>query len=290
MGKRRGKKRMAKKIRLEQSGKEALMSQFAAWLNGTRFLNKKLTFDMPNMAVTQRAKVSFTATAFAKMQYLIQHFDSEVAWHGVCKRIEDKSEFIISDIMLYPQEVTGATVNTDQTAYQNWLYALDDEQFNNCRFQGHSHVNMGTTASAVDLEHQDGLLAQVPDDGFYVFGIFNKTGKQNFMIYDLLNNVYFDEKDVDVDIVEDESGFKAFTDSLELVTKKTYSTGFATGTGYYTGGQTKTTTTQPIKQTTTTPAATTPATTNQPAQKVSRADGFDLDDYGWGSYGSSWGY
>lgn len=290
MGKRRGKKRMAKKIRLEQSGKEALMSQFAAWLNGTRFLNKKLTFDMPNMAVTQRAKVSFTATAFAKMQYLIQHFDSEVAWHGVCKRIEDKSEFIISDIMLYPQEVTGATVNTDQTAYQNWLYDLDDEQFNNCRFQGHSHVNMGTTASAVDLEHQDGLLAQVPDDGFYVFGIFNKSGKQNFMIYDLLNNVYFDEKDVDVDIVEDESGFKAFTDSLKLVTKKTYSTGFATGTGYYTGGQTKTTTTQPIKQTTAIPAATTSAITNQPAQKVSRADGFDLDDYGWGSYGSSWGY
>lgn len=283
---------MAKKIKLGQESKQNLMTQFEQWLNATRFLNKKLTFEMPVMTETARAKVNMTATAYMKMQYLIMNFESEVAWHGVAKRVGTASEFIIDDIMLYPQEVTGSTVNTDQQKYQEWLYALDDDHFNNNRFQGHSHVNMGCSPSAVDLEHQDGLLSQVGDDDYYIFGIFNKKGVRNFMIYDLLNNIYFEDKDVDFEVVEDVSGFKAFIDNLGVVTRKTYATGFATGAGYYTGGQTaitnKTTASTAKTAATSTVTEIGTAKTTQ-AQKVSRADGFDMSDYEWGAYGQYWG-
>ena len=35
-----------------------------------------------------------------------------------------------------PQEVTVSTVNTDQAAYTEWLYGLDDDTFNKIRMQG----------------------------------------------------------------------------------------------------------------------------------------------------------
>ena len=69
--------------------------------------------------------------------------------HGTVLRTEnsksDSNEFIVEDIFVYPQEVTGSTVTTDQEAYSKWLYELDDDIFNNLRMQSHSHCNMGVS-------------------------------------------------------------------------------------------------------------------------------------------------
>ena len=58
-------------------------------------------------------EVNFTPEAYHEMCMLIDHFDTEVAWHGLVDRI-DKTHFRITKILVYPQKVTGATVNTDQ--------------------------------------------------------------------------------------------------------------------------------------------------------------------------------
>lgn len=226
---------------------------------------------------TEKAVLQFTASAYAKMQYLISSFDSEVAWHGVAKRIaDDKSEFLISDILLYPQEVTGSTVNTDQREYEKWLYDLEDDVFNNLRFQGHSHVNMGTSPSPTDLDHQERLLAQVTDDMFYIFVIWNKKNDRSIFIYDKKRNLFFDKGDVEVEITNDDSGFFDLIFSEDVVKKKTYQYQTKTATSFSTGFATTTPASTPAKTTTTTQISVTGKQTTGSASSgtIQRADGY----------------
>lgn len=184
------------------------------------------------------ATVYFTSEAWTKMVVLIQEFSKEVAWHGLASRIEseDHDEYMVYDILVYPQEVTGATVNTDQEGYEKWLMSNDDDVFNNIRMQGHSHVNMGPTPSAVDITHQEKILEQLEDDMFYIFMIWNKSFKRNIKIYDLQKNVLFEDSDVEVKIFDSGIGLDEFINNAkEMVKDKVYSYGSNYGSNYYNG-------------------------------------------------------
>lgn len=160
----------------------------------------------------RKATLSFTETAWYKMKGLIDEFDKEVAWHGVASRGDDESEdkYYVTDILVYPQMVTGASVNTDQMKYEMWLMAYEDDVFNNIRMHGHSHVNMSVNPSLVDSEHSEKILAQLDDDMFYIFMIWNKRGERNIKIYDLAKNILFDNADVLVEITGDKIGLTSF--------------------------------------------------------------------------------
>ena len=217
---------MSKIIKLTDNMIEDLCKDFRDSLTSSKMSDGKVTYTKSFQNYDEKATLYFTETAWIKMATLVSEFDKEVAWHGVAKRGDDKSknEYIVSDIMVYPQEVTGSTVNTDQTKYQNWLYSFDDDTFNNIRFQGHSHVNMGTTPSAVDLTHQNSILEQLNDDMFYIFIIINKKHDKTIKIYDLAKNMLFETKDVTIQFIDDGLGLREFiSEAKSMVTEKTYS-------------------------------------------------------------------
>lgn len=168
--------------------------------------------------------------AWEKMQLLVKEFDKEVAWHGIAERCEEKDTYLISDILVYPQEVTGSTVTTDQSKYENWLMSHDDEVFNNIRMQGHSHVNMAVSPSSVDLSLYERILDQLSSDMFYIFMIWNKRGEKTVKIYDLRENILFETADVTVTIKGMEDMTEFLEEAKELVVTKTYNYG-----GYGTG-------------------------------------------------------
>lgn len=271
---------MKRKIKHSENDIQTIIAGFGSWLRTARGRGGDLSFKVKATPVEgDKATLSFTGLAFAKMKLLVSMFDSEVAWHGTVHRVGDKSDFLVTDIMLYPQEVTGVTVNTDQEAYEKWLYSLSDEEFNSNRFQGHSHVNMGTTPSPTDIEHQNKILDTLRDDDFYIFVIWNKKGDHFIKIFDLLNNIVFDTEDVVLKLEDDESGIhKLYDDAKTLVTERKYTYGAygyggygSYGTGYQSGGkgasgakttQSQSTTTQ-IKQTTTGKSTATKATTTE---------------------------
>ena len=120
--------------------------------------------------------------------------DTEVGWHGIVVR-KDNS-FLIKDVMLYPQKVTGSTINTDETEYTKWTMDLDDDTINNLRFQGHSHVRMQTSPSNTDTTYYNALLQNLCKDEFYIFMIINKSLDVNLMLYDLKENVMYEKKDL----------------------------------------------------------------------------------------------
>lgn len=192
---------MSKLIKVTQEYLDEVRKDFEEVLTGGKFSDGKITFTKTVGTINRKAKVLFTPDAWHKMQALVSDFDKEVAWHGVAYRGEDgnKDEYYITDILVYPQEVTGATVNTDQEKYEMWLMSHDDDVFNNIRMQGHSHVNMGVTPSGVDTSLYDRILEQLDDEMFYIFMIWNKKKDKTIKIYDLKKNVLFDTADVTVE-------------------------------------------------------------------------------------------
>lgn len=199
---------MSKLIKVTPEYLEQVRKDFEEVLTSDRFSDGKITFTKTLGTIDRKAKVFFTPEAWRKMQALVSDFDKEVAWHGVAYRDNDetKDNYYISDILVYPQKVTGATVNTDQEKYEMWLMSHEDDVFNNIRMQGHSHVNMGVTPSSVDTSLYDRLLDQLDDDMFYIFMIWNKKKDKTVKIYDLKKNVLFDTADVTVETLpEDEA-------------------------------------------------------------------------------------
>lgn len=197
---------MAKIIKITQECKEELRREFEVALSNAKLSDGKLNYTKSFGNIKRDATVFFTRLAWSKMQALIQDTDKEIAWHGLAYRGEDgKDEYFITDILVYPQEVTGSTVTTDQEKYQMWLMGQEDDVFNNIRMQGHSHVNFGTTPSSVDNSLYDRILEQLDDSMFYIFLIYNKRGDKTFKIYDLAKNVLFETSDVTVKILDDAS-------------------------------------------------------------------------------------
>lgn len=220
---------MSKIIKITPEIFNGIIEDFKKTLGNLKMSDGKISFSRLFDVVERTAELRFTETAWLKMQALIREYDKEIGWHGIARRGEsaDKDEYIISDIIVYPQEVSGATVNTDQEEYQTWLYQLDDDIFNNLRMQGHSHVNMGVTPSAVDTTLYESLLSQLDDSMFYIFLIWNKRGDKTIKIYDLAKNILFETSDVKVSVICDGTGVEAILrDAKALVKERVYNNTF----------------------------------------------------------------
>lgn len=214
---------MAKIIKMNEAEIDRLKEEFAEVLRKMKLANGKVTFSKDVGKIERNAKLVFTEIAWLKQSMLVSEFDKEVAWHGIAKRGENEDEYIVEDILVYPQEVTGGTVNTDQEKYQDWLYQNPDEVFNNIRMQGHSHVNFGVSPSTVDTTLYEKFLNQLDDTMFYIFIILNKKGDHMVMIYDMMENVLFETADVEIEIMDEGFGFGKFIDDAnEMVKTKAY--------------------------------------------------------------------
>ena len=224
---------MSKPIKMTPEYLEQCRLEFEKALSTSKMADGKITFTKVFTTDARKATVHLSALAWNKMTALLSGFDKEVAWHGVAFRGDDESkdEYIIEDIVVYPQEVTGATVEMDTEKYALWLMENDeDERFQNLNMQGHSHVNMGVTPSSVDLTHQEEILNMLGDDDFYIFMIWNKSLTSNTKIYDMKKNILFEYADVSVTYEPDD--IDDFVDAAKkMVTTKVATYGSYNKTG-----------------------------------------------------------
>lgn len=237
--KRRNKKKMAKVIKLTPELQEEARRAFEREISSAKCRDGIFEFRMSfPKAEARKATVVYEPRAWQKLFLLLDRFDTEVAWHGIVTRDPDESKdaFIVHDILVYPQKVTGTNVDTDQDELENWLFSLEPEQRRNLRLHGHSHVRMGTSPSGTDLEHQRDMLNQVTGDGFYIFQIWNKSHSVTSKIYDLRRNLLFEDNDVDTVLSGD--GFSAddFIRSAKTqVKEQTYASSWQKSGSYYSG-------------------------------------------------------
>lgn len=282
---------MSKIIKLDQDSVAVISSEILEQLKGMKLFDGKISFTKTFGTSNRRATLYFTEMAYTKMLYLVREFDKEVAWHGLARRGEDpdKDEYYIYDILVYPQEVTGATVNTDQEQYQMWLMSHDDSVFNNIRMQGHSHVNMGVSPSSVDNSLYERILDQLDDDMFYIFLIWNKRQEKTVKIYDLAKNILFETADVDVRVIDDGTGLESFIrGAKDMVKNKSYaasttqysgSHGSYGGCGYYGSNYSV----QPAKKDSEVKTSFAPATTTKKKKKKKKSGGSSTSSSGGSS-------
>lgn len=193
-------------------------------LSKSRYCDGKFSFTKTFGKLNKKAVVEISEEAWVKICALLSHFDKEVAWHATAFRGESDNNFVIRDVLVYPQTVTASTVEMDPDQYAAWLMKnYDDDRFSNIRCQMHSHVNMGVFASSVDVRHQEEILDQLGDDDFYIFMILNKRHDVYFRIFDMKNNVAFDTQDVTWFITDDQYKLPTFLkDADALVREHTY--------------------------------------------------------------------
>jgi len=212
---------MSRPIIFTEKMKQQARKDFNAMLNDIKVTDGEINYRKSYGYKDCGAVVWLTAEAYRKILALVTGFSDEVGWHGTVSR-ESDSEFIIEDIFVYPQEVTGSTVNTDQTEYTKWLYELDDETFNKVRMQGHSHVHMGVSPSGTDVKHRQQILDQLEDDMYYIFMVWNKSLSVHTLVYDMSRNILYEDGDVDVRLIGGDGMDGFLTDAREKVRKKTY--------------------------------------------------------------------
>lgn len=214
---------MANKLRVLESEQDEIVEKFKDFLKKNRNISdSSLKYLLPR-EVKKKAIVCFSEDAWRKINALVDEFDTEVAWHGTVRRTDDEiSSFLVDDIVVYPQEVTGATVNTDQEKYEKWLMGLGAEMIRSLRFHGHSHVNMGTSPSSVDTEHQKNVIEELGDDDFYIFMICNKKRDIWVRVYDTRYNTVYGPNDVEIKVEPTADISEFVATAKDIVVEKTF--------------------------------------------------------------------
>lgn len=233
---------MARYINLPENYLDEVRQDFNKFLTGGKFADGKLSFSKVLGKVDRTSVVYFNELAYLKMTSLLKEFEKEVAWHTTAYRLqnketgEDTDNYVITDVMVYPQEVTAASVSMDPEKYAIWLMENDeDERFAHIRAQMHSHVDMPVNPSSVDTNHQEEIIEQLDADDFYIFMIWNKRMNVNIRIYDKKKNIQFETTDVKWAVLDGEYGLSQFVaDAKAMVTNKI--TQYTPPYGGYQGG------------------------------------------------------
>lgn len=226
---------MSRLIKMTPEYMDECRADFEKALALARLTDGKLSFTKVFSGGDKKAIVYFTAAAWAKMALLIKEFDKEIAWHGVAHRMGEVEEelpldtnareYVITDIVVYPQTVTAASVEMNTEKYAEWLMKnADDERFNHLFMQGHSHVNMATTPSSVDLNHQEEILGMMGEKDFYIFMIWNKSFSSNVKVYDMEENTLYETGDVTVKLLDEDDSLEEFLkEAKSMVENRIYS-------------------------------------------------------------------
>lgn len=202
---------------------EAACDKLRAQLQGTHVAKDKIDISVPTkitLTDDQKPTIMVSVMADRKMRALVQQCDKEIGWHGTVRYEADINTYVIEDIFVFPQEITGTTVQSIDEVYGLWLMELSDEDFNKLRMHGHSHVNMGTSPSSVDTAYQETLIDRVQD--FYIFIILNKRDDYYVCLFDIANNLMYEKDDLFYDVEIEEVDAWAKDQIATRVKVKTY--------------------------------------------------------------------
>ena len=214
---------------VKEQVKEKLLEKYneTLFMNTTKIELKLDIEDMLEEYIEQQNIVEptiyITPNAYIKMRMLVDKSDKEIGWYGIVNEMPGlQATYIIEDIVVYPQRVTGVTVEQDEDRMFEFEMSLTTEQVNHKRFHGHSHVNMGTSPSGVDESFYQDLLSQVTD--YFIITITNKRNEYTTRFYDVANNILY--TDVPIQLMQDDGSLYLdwYETNKEQVKEHTYTT------------------------------------------------------------------
>lgn len=98
--------------------------------------------------------VFITYEALAKMKQYVDQSDGEIGWLAYVENEEETQTYIVTDTVLFEQEVTAVTTDLDEDGLMKYANELIEQgrtdELSKVKCWGHSHVNMGVTPSGTD--------------------------------------------------------------------------------------------------------------------------------------------
>lgn len=153
--------------------------------------SSKTNIEFVSAKTIEYPKVKFTTYVLMKMKAYIDEHDKEISWLGVVDKNEN--EYIVSDVMLFEQKVSGVTTDISEeslTAFGTKLIVEGKQDlFNKIRLWGHSHVNMSTFASGTDNSTFEQFY---PNCDYFIRLIANKKGEMKLDLVDMNNNLKYE--------------------------------------------------------------------------------------------------
>ena len=195
---------MSRLIKLTENEKEEIAKSVLDAVFKAKSLDGKIEVSAKLPEIERTAHIFFTAAAYAKMVSLIMVSDKEVGWYCTAERYGELNDdiYIIDDVLVFPQEVTGVTVDSDDEARVEWFDSLPVEVLTKIKCDCHSHVNMSTGPSGTDVKDMESVLKNLGEDQYRIFMIWNKKLEFSCRIYDMEKNICFETKDVMVDVID----------------------------------------------------------------------------------------
>lgn len=238
---------MKKQLINLQPVKERIREKLLEKYDSTLYMNTntiKVELDIKDMLeeyITEQQvsepEIYITPDAFIKMRKLVDDNTTEIGWYGTVTKMPGLNAYVIDDILVYPQTVTGTTCEQDDERIFEFEMSLTTEQVNHKRFQGHSHVNMGVTPSGVDEQFYQDLLSQVQD--YFIICVTNKRNEYTVRFYDIANNILYTDLKIKV-LLEDGTDVEDwFEGTTKQLTTRTYNTHHPVGSASYLSNSSK---------------------------------------------------
>lgn len=190
---------MARLIKMTDDAWAELAADMVEDMKKKRAYQGEFEYKISTPKIERKAKIVFSQSAYVKMLSLIMTCDKEVGWYCTCTRGEN-DEYYIEDVLVFPQKVTAATVDSDDEKRTEWFDSLPVETLLKIKCDCHSHVNMSTSPSGTDDKDMRAVFDNIPDDQFRIFMIWNKKTEHYATIFDLWKNVVFDNSDITVEV------------------------------------------------------------------------------------------
>ena len=218
-----------KPIKLTEENREqvfsALVKNFVMEADNFAFNSKNGSITIKTgleKKLDEKITILFSQKAYTRMKALVKHFTTEVGWYGLVEK-KDARLYYVYDVLVCKQTVNGSKVDTEEEDTIEFFESLTDDQANHMHFQAHSHVNMGTSASAIDLQNQYDVIHNMGDEGFYIFQIWNKRDEVSTYMFDVSENTFYDSNDVNLEVEDDEGTVTDYLKSIEgLITEKKF--------------------------------------------------------------------
>lgn len=183
---------------------------------------KKCGFKKPK----KKLKIYYSTKAYIRTIELVKAHPVEIGWNMMMTAFKDG--YRVENIFVYPQKVSSAYISVDLPRYGMWKASLDNRIEARLNGQGHSHVNMSTFPSCVDITQQhDEILSK--GHGYYFFQIWNKRNEVNSFFYDITNKIYYTNDDIEI-VLEDSDEF--VEDSFRMVYQEKPIRGLEVGEGF----------------------------------------------------------
>ena len=125
-----------------------------------------------------------------KIFTVLNYQNYEIAWYGIIEPTRD-NRFHLRDIKIFPQTVTGVTVETDEIKFAKWLGQLPDKDYSMMKLHCHSHVQMDVKPSTTDLKYYQSQVEGMDDDDYKIFVIMNQWMEFDGILVDKKNKTVY---------------------------------------------------------------------------------------------------